>query len=228
MEAPTVQAEVEAALTKLGWRGRSILAAGRTDSGVHASGQVIAFDLEWKHDLTDLCGALNALLPEDISLLDVRMASSRFHPRFDALSRRYVYRIACQEVPDPMRVRYSWHLWPALKIAALHEIAGKFVGEHDFSGFGKPMKPGESPIRRVIRSSWSVQSDELCYEIEANAFLFRMVRRIVKAQVEVAAGRKPQELIDNFLARNIPGMFQGLAPPQGLTLVSVSYPDVSE
>ena len=95
----TVQDELEKALQKLEWKGKSVLLAGRTDTGVHASGQVAAFDLEWKHSLCDLRNALNANLPMDISVRQVESVNSGFHPRFDANWRRYRYRIylpACQ------------------------------------------------------------------------------------------------------------------------------------
>jgi tRNA pseudouridine38-40 synthase len=104
----TVQGVVEAALGALGWTGRTIYSAGRTDTGVHAAGQVIAFDLEWKHSTLDLRQALNANLPEDVAAREVREVPPDFHPRYGALSRRYQYRILCSDVRDPLRERYVW------------------------------------------------------------------------------------------------------------------------
>ena len=106
----TVQGELEKALRKLGWVGRSVLLAGRTDSGVHAVGQVASFDLDWQHADGDLLRALNANLPADVAARDVRIAPPKFHPRFDATSRRYRYRLFCQQVRDPSREKSAWRL----------------------------------------------------------------------------------------------------------------------
>ena len=101
----TVQGEVENSLRRIGWDGRTILSAGRTDSGVHAAGQVIAFDLEWKHTLDELQAALNAHLPADIAARSVQPAAGDFHPRYAARMRCYRYRIYCQPVRDPLGER---------------------------------------------------------------------------------------------------------------------------
>ncbi len=222
--ARTVQGEVEIALAGLGWHGEKILAAGRTDTGVHAAGQVIAFDLDWMHPADELLRALNATLPEDVAARQVDRCPLDFHPRYDAQSRRYGYRLLQQPIRDPLRERYAWRVWPPLDLAHLNFLAGKLVGEHDFSGFGSPLKPGSSPVRKALRADWKLDGQDLFFEIEANAFLFRMVRRIVMAQVEVAAGRLSENDVDGYLSRRKPGMVQGLAPARGLTLLSVGYP----
>jgi len=221
----TVQGEVEKALRSLGWDDKSLLAAGRTDTGVHASGQVIAFDLTWQHGADDLCGALNALLPASIAIQAVQVSYAGFHPRYDALYRRYVYTILSRPFRDPLQERYAWRIWPELDAARLNELAGSFVGEHDFGRFGSPHKPGGSTVRRLTRSQWLQAGDRLVYEVEGNAFLYRMVRRIVKAQVEVAAGRKEEEIIERLLSEPASEMFQGLAPPHGLNLAEVRFPE---
>ena len=97
----SVQGVVETALRKLGWQGNSILAAGRTDTGVHATGQVIAFELEWSHPVQDLQAALNSHLPSDVVARHIRQVCPSFHPRYDASWRRYIYRIYCQPVREP-------------------------------------------------------------------------------------------------------------------------------
>ncbi|HZW05020.1 MAG TPA: tRNA pseudouridine synthase A, partial [Anaerolineaceae bacterium] len=97
----TVQSEIETALRRLGWQGRSILSAGRTDTGVHAAGQVIAFDLDWTHSPETLGRAMNAFLPSDVAVKAVRATAPDFHPRFDAVARCYHYRIYCQPARDP-------------------------------------------------------------------------------------------------------------------------------
>src|SRR5690606_11536569 len=106
----TVQGELENALRKLGWAGRSILLSGRTDTGVHATGQVAACDLDWAHADDELVRALNAKLPNDISVWDAKIARDDFHPRFGATSRVYSYRLFCDDVRNPIRERFAWRI----------------------------------------------------------------------------------------------------------------------
>src|SRR5512146_243567 len=104
----TVQLVLENALRKIGWKGKSILLAGRTDTGTHASGQVAAFDLEWRHPVHKLQDALNASLPSDMAVWETNIAPAHFHPRYDAVSRRYRYRLFCSGQRDPLRERFAW------------------------------------------------------------------------------------------------------------------------
>lgn len=219
--ARTVQGDVESALRGIGWRARTIYAAGRTDSGVHAAGQVIAFDLEWQHGLADLQNALNAHLPPDVAVRAVEEAAAEFHPRYAAASRRYAYRIFFDPVRDPLRERYAWRLWPAPDSGLLPRLAVQLVGTHDFAAFGTPPKTGGSTQRTVIDAGWAFPQGEAVFTIEANAFLFRMVRRIVQAQIETAQGRLSEADFAGYLSGG--EMVQGLAPAQGLTLESVRF-----
>jgi tRNA pseudouridine38-40 synthase len=223
----TVQGNVEAALRKIGWQGRSIRAAGRTDSGVHASGQVIAFDLDWNHTLQDLRSAVNAYLPTQIAIREVLEAEQDFHPRFDALSRRYRYHIFCQPVRDPLRERYAWRVWPAVLLKDLRRAAEPMAGRHDFAAFGTPPHPAGTTEREVLKAAWFEQDDELVFEIEANAFLYRMVRRLVYVQVAIAQKKLAPDLVRESLRNPPDEMIQGLAPAQGLFLVEVLYPPAS-
>src|SRR5512141_2125560 len=128
----TVQGELEAALKKLGWIGRSVLMSGRTDTGVHAIGQVVAFDLDWSHSDDELVRALNAILPNDMAVQKACTVNAHFHPRFDAASRSYRYRLFCQPVRDPIRERFAWRIISDFNSDALAETAGLFLGTHDF------------------------------------------------------------------------------------------------
>jgi len=141
----TVQGELERALCKLGWTGRSILMAGRTDTGVHATGQVAALDLDWSHSDEELVRALNASLPADMAVHQARMVHAKFHPRFDASSRRYRYKSFCQPLRHPLRERFAWRIWPAISGEALAATARLFLGTHDFSAFGSRPLPGAGP-----------------------------------------------------------------------------------
>ncbi len=224
----TVQRELERALTKLGWQGKSALLAGRTDTGVHASGQVAAFDLEWDHPFEELVAALNGNLPEDMAVSAAKIVPDDFHPRFDATSRRYRYRIFCQPVRDPLRERYAWRVWPALNEQTLQSVARLFLGRHDFAAFGSPPKPGSSTVRTVMKMGWQSQDDEWTFEVQADAFLYRMVRKLVHVQVAVGQGKVPAQAVSDALAGQLRGIPGGLAPPNGLTLIEVTYPIVTD
>jgi tRNA pseudouridine38-40 synthase len=221
--ARTVQSELEKALRRIGWTGRSVLLAGRTDTGVHASGQVAAFDLDWGHGLDDLRKALNVNLPPDMAVRSVDVAGADFHPRFDAASRRYRYRLFCASERDPLRERYAWRVWPS--VADLRPLAELWPGTHDFAAFGSPPRAGGSTVRTVHAAAWKKTGDEWTFEINADAFLYRMVRRLVFVQVAVGQGRLSFEEVEQSLAGRRK-LLAGLAPPNGLTLVEVRYGDL--
>lgn len=220
----TVQGVVEAALQRLGWQGESVLYAGRTDTGVHASGQVVAFALDWSHTNEALLQALNANLPVDAAVLAVEKAMPDFHPRFAALSRQYQYRIYCSSARNPLSDRYSWRVWPAVDEQRLHEAARLLPGTHDFAAFGSPPRAGGSTVRTVNYAVWQPQAQGLLFEISANAFLYHMVRRLVYWQVLVGQNRLDLEQLALAVNAAQP-QSPGLAPPQGLTLVGVQYPE---
>jgi tRNA pseudouridine38-40 synthase len=224
LNSRTVQSELEKTLVKLNWNGNSALLAGRTDTGVHAIGQVAAFDLDWKHSLEDLGNALNAALPLDMAVSQVCVVADDFHPRFDATSRRYRYRLFCQPGRVPLRERFAWRVWPV--VTDLHALAEIWPGMHDFAAFGTPPRPGGSTVRTVLDAKWQLVDDEWQFDIRANAFLYHMVRRIVHAQVAVGQGMITIENLVRALERQTV-LPSSLAPAHGLTLVEVSY-DVLE
>jgi tRNA pseudouridine38-40 synthase len=239
-KARSVQGVVETALQKLGWQGNSILAAGRTDTGVHATGQVIAFDLDWKHDLQELQTALNCYLPSDVVAREVRRVCLSFHPRYDASWRRYLYRIYCQPVRDPLLEPYAWRVWPEVELTALQEAARPLIGTHDFGAFGTPPQPGGHTIRVVLQAGWKAEQPYLVFEFTAQAFLYHMVRRAVFMQVAIAQGKLRLDELDQVLQsgkdlaiRAGQGIYpperlvHGLAPAQGLILAEVNYPPES-
>jgi len=222
--ALTVQGVVEGALRQLGWGRTSILAAGRTDSGVHAWGQVIAFDLDWPHSPQALQAALNAHLPPEIVARSVRRVHERFHPRYDAVRRRYWYRLYLQETRNPFLERFAWRVWPPVRRESLQQAADCLVGTHDFAAFGTSPRQGGSTVRTVFQAKWEEKDDELIFEIVANAFLYRMVRRLVYVQVEIGRGQVQLETLLHYLEEPPPVPLQGLAPAHGLTLMEVEYP----
>jgi tRNA pseudouridine38-40 synthase len=225
----TVQGELEKALQKLGWAGRSVIMSGRTDTGVHATGQVASVDLDWSHTDDQLIRALNSVLPTDMAVKSAEVVAENFHPRFDAIARLYRYRLFCQPLRDPIRERFDWRVWPAVTARMLVETTKLFLGTHDFSAFGSPTTPRGTTVRTVMKAEWQqIGEDEWHFEVQADAFLYRMVRRLVFVQVAVAQGKISVEAIANSLAKPLPagtrsGLPSGLAPAHGLTLVEVKY-----
>jgi len=233
----TVQGELEKALQDLGWTGRSVIMSGRTDTGVHASGQVASVDLDWSHADDQLVRALNSTLPAEVAVRSAEVVDDNFHPRFDATARLYRYRLFCQSLRDPIRERFDWRIWPAVKADVLAKVVRLFLGTHDFSAFGSPTTPKGTTVRTVMKAEWQqVSEDGWHFEIQADAFLYRMVRRLVFVQVAVAQGKTSVEAVAHSLAKQPPAgtrsgcrhgatatLPSGLAPAHGLTLVEVKY-----
>ena len=219
----TVQGELENALRQLGWSEKSVIMAGRTDTGVHATGQVAAFDFEWVHAAEKLLKALNSKLSPDLAVTSLHSASAEFHPRFDAISRMYCYRLFCEPIRDPLRERYAWRIWPSLDGNALKQNAGIFLGTHDFAAFGSPTTPKGTTVRTVTKNEWRQMPDgEWQFEVQADAFLYRMVRRLVFVQVALAQGKTSVEKVQHALHEQ-GKLLSGLAPSHGLTLTKVNY-----
>ncbi|PKO11438.1 MAG: tRNA pseudouridine(38-40) synthase TruA [Chloroflexi bacterium HGW-Chloroflexi-2] len=221
-ETRTVQLEIENALRVIGWVGQSITAAGRTDTGVHASGQVIAFDFEWKHSEETLKNALNANLPEDVAVHAVKVANEVFHPRFEAISRCYHYRIYCQPTRNPLRDRYAWRVWPSVSLQDLQLAAKELIGTHNFAAFGLPPKKGGNTIRTIYEADWSSYQEDFLFRVKANAFLYHMVRKIVFLQVKIAQGVWTVDQLREGIYHQV-DQLPGLAIPNGLELVQVQY-----
>lgn len=224
----TVQGVVEEALALLGWHDRTVLYAGRTDSGVHASGQVLAFDLEWSHSCEALQRAINVHLPQDVSVTAVATADKDFHPRYQAVARQYHYSLFCQAWRDPLREYFSWRIWPDVQAELLIQCAACLPGAHDFAAFGSPLKPGGTTVRTVYRADW-VQEEHggWSFRIAANAFLYRMVRRLVFLQVLVGQQRLSLSQFAEALQNPQP-LTPGLAKPNGLVLEKVFYPSKAD
>ncbi len=220
--APTVQGTLEAALVQVAQDTITIVAAGRTDAGVHAVGQVIAFDTDWRHGLGDLQRAMNAVLPADVAALEVERVAPDFHPRYDARSRRYRYTLHNASVRRPLGRRYSLHVATLLDVAAMQHAAQTLVGEHDFATFGQPPQ-GLVTVRRVLLAEWGGEPPHLTFDIEANAFLYRMVRSIVGTLLQVGRGKMSVEEFVAVLAARERGQSGPTASPHGLCLMEVKY-----
>lgn len=219
----TIQQALETALRALGWQGTSILAAGRTDAGVHAAGQVVAFDLVWRHGESSLRSALNANLPPEIAVQEAQEARPDFHPRYDALARHYQYRIIIAPVRDPLAERFAWRIWPAPDLGLLEAAAALLEGEHDFAAFGSPPLQGGPTRRRILRCGWQRAANLFTFDIVGNAFLYRMVRRLVAFQVAIGLGKQSLKNLEQNLLNPGDTSAAGAAPASGLCLMAVSY-----
>ncbi len=226
----TIQGEVEAAIAQVTGQQVTVVGAGRTDTGVHAEGQVIAFDVEWRRDDETLLKALNATLPDDIALQDIRQHEG-FHPRFDAVARIYRYTLVQTQQRQPLMRHRAWHIFGEMDVAAVWQACALLVGVHDFAAFGHAPQ-GDNTVREVLRSEWVTQAASYgkchIYRIEANAFLQHMVRRVVGVLVEVGRGRLSLDHFQRALRSGVMVNGVTLAPPHGLVLESVRYPDDEE
>lgn len=218
----TVQAEIERAVKAVTGLETRVIGAGRTDRGVHAEGQVIAFEVEWNHDLADLQRALNAVLAADVAVLELGVATEGFHPRFDARSRTYRYTLLNQTWRRPRARQMAWHVAQPLDLARMAEASRCLVGRHDFGTFGRPQR-GENTVRTVFREEWQEQRPFLMFEIEADAYLNRMVRSIVGTLVLVGWGQMSTQEFDGMLQAKDRSQVRQVAPAHGLCLVRVDY-----
>jgi tRNA pseudouridine38-40 synthase len=218
---PSIQGTLESAVSKIGQTG-PVLGAGRTDAGVHASGQVISFDVNWRHGLDDLQRALNAVLPDSIAVLELEHAVETFHPRYDAVSRAYRYSLYTARVRNPLLMRYALYVPQALDVEAMRRALAHTIGEHDFAAFGQPTV-GESTTRRMLRTDVIAAGSQIAIELEANGFLYRMVRRIVGTLIPIGRGERSDEEFAAILQAADPKRAGPAVPPNGLCLTHVNY-----
>jgi tRNA pseudouridine38-40 synthase len=220
---PTIQGTLEETLGRLTGTSPRLRYAGRTDTGVHALGQVIAADLSWQHSLADLERACNALLPPAIAVRHVELVESQgFHPRFSARSRIYRYTVWVAPWRSPLHQRYAHHEPRPLDLSVMNAAAATLVGAHDFATFGQPTQ-GDSTVRKVHRATWRADDLRLYFEVEGNAFLRRMVRTMVGTLLEVGRGERPVASVAEMLAMRDRSLAAAPAPACGLCLVAVKY-----
>jgi len=218
----TVQGALEDALATIIQQNVRAIGAGRTDSGVHALGQVVAFRTRWRHSLSDLHRAWNAVLPGDVVVWSLSEADEEFHPRFDAKSRRYRYTIWNHPVRNPLLRRTTLWILQTLDVGQMVEASSLLVGKHDFGTFGSPPQ-GNNTVRRVFRAFWTQEDNRLYLNIEANAFLYRMVRSIVGTLLQVGMGELSVAQFKCLFAAADRGLAGPTAPANGLCLMAVHY-----
>lgn len=223
----TVQGVIENAIERITGARPRVLASGRTDAGVHALGQVVAFRTESTLTTETMVKALNAVLPEDVVVLAADEVPPTFHPIRDARCKRYRYVIDDGPVRPVLFRHFVWHYPRRLDVERMQQAAAKLVGKHDFAAFEASGAKRKTTVRSVSeltvgRACPSVPSFIL-FEIEADGFLYNMVRNIVGSLVEIGRGARPPEWIEDVLLSRDRRHAGPTAPPRGLFLVSVTY-----
>ena len=214
---PTIESALRAALAETFSSVESLAVAGRTDTGVHALGQIVSVDVEGGPPPERSAAALNPRLPDEITVVAATVAPDGFHARHSARSRSYRYRLFTRATPSPFELRRSWWLPRPLDEDALAAAAAALAGEHDFRAFTPAQTQHEVFVRVVERAAWIRRGDHLDFEITADSYLRHMVRSLVGSMVEAPAAIPA--LLDGS-DRSEAGM---TAPPWGLYLVSVAY-----
>ncbi|MCE5313229.1 MAG: tRNA pseudouridine(38-40) synthase TruA [Nitrospiraceae bacterium] len=234
--AVTLQALIEEKISKITGRQVNLVAAGRTDAGVHALGQVASFKTESTHDPLTIRNALNALLPPDIRIMNAAYADAEFHPRFDALEKSYIYIIATDRVVSPFVHRYAWRLPYDLDVDAMRAASLNLTGRHDFSAFRGAGCGAKTTVRNMISltieetnaigfMTGSISGRFIILRLKADAFLRHMVRNITGTLVEAGRGKLQPDDIKKILESLDRKKAGPTAPACGLFMEQVWYKD---
>jgi len=221
--APTVQSDLERALKVATRRETRVAAAGRTDAGVHAAGQVAVFDVAADIDLHRLRASLNGITGPAVTVVSLETVPAWFDPRRDAVARSYRYTVVHGRPRSPLLDTRSWHVPSRLDAAALQELAAMVVGRHDFSAFRAADCEAKTTHRSVRYSAWTSSAGVLVYDITAQAFLKNMVRILVGTMVETVLGKRSIEDFAQLLEGGDRRRAGRTAPAKGLLLVGVEY-----
>ena len=229
-EQVTVQGVLNAAINKLEADCEGVTGAGRTDTGVHATGQVAHVDLQQNWTPFRLNEALNYhLKPHPVAVLDVALAPDGFHARFDARERRYLFRLISRRAPLTFDAGQMWRINRPLDLAAMQEGAAHLLGRHDFTTFRSSVCQADSPVRTLDRLDVSAiarpDGIEYRFDVRARSFLHNQVRSFVGTLERVGAGAWTPDQVAEVLAARDRTLCGPVCPPQGLYLAHVGYPD---
>lgn len=217
----TVEGEIESAFSRILQSPVDIIGQGRTDAGVHASGQTAHLDLPEGVDIYKLIHGVNGLVGEDIFIKHIESVSEEFHARFDALTRKYHYTVL--DFPSPLMIHQGWYSGKTIKLSMLNACADLILGEHDFDGFSKFNEDNFTTICNVYNAKWVNEPNHVYFEIEANRFLRNMVRRLVGTMMEVSRGKISLKQFGEILANKVEAPSAVTAPAKGLNLKEVFY-----
>lgn len=222
----SVQEALEEAILAVTSRHATVHGAGRTDTGVHALGQVAHAHVDTRLEDERLLFALNAHLPESVVLRRLETCREDFHARFQAVSKRYLYRTELSRFPSPFgHARTHWIPY-ALDLAAMRAAAGLLLGRHDFRAFSSTGSPRASTVREVQRIHFLARRDCVAFVIQADGFLYNMVRAIAGTLLDVGRGRLPADVVRAALESGERKIAGPTAPAGGLYLLSVQYPEL--
>jgi tRNA pseudouridine38-40 synthase len=223
---PSIQAEVERSLSRLHARPVRVVAAGRTDAGVHARGQVASFPEARPLPLSAYVKGMNALLPEDVAVREAAVMPDGFDARRDARGKRYRYRVENLATRAPLGRLQAWQVFRPLDVAAMRAAAAPLLGRHDFSSFQASDCVADHAVRELRRLDVEGEAGGTIEVVaEATAFLKHMVRNLVGTLVEVGLGARDAATIPGLLAAQDRTLAGRTAPPQGLVLEQVFYED---
>ncbi|MCY4343499.1 MAG: tRNA pseudouridine(38-40) synthase TruA [Gammaproteobacteria bacterium] len=220
---PSVQSELEAALSQVADRPVRTVGAGRTDAGVHATGQVASFQTDSVRPVRAWRDGVNALTSAGVKVRWAREVDAEFNARFSAIARRYLYLYRVDAGRSPLTDPFTWRS-PPLEAPVMHRAAQALLGEQDFTSFRAASCQSKSPCREVRRIEVRCVADLVVLDIEANAFVLRMVRNVAGALAQVGRGERPDSWIAECLQAKDRALIGRTAPPQGLFLVEVTYP----
>ena len=218
---PSIQGELEACIEKLTGEPVRCAFAGRTDAGVHAFGQVAAFDTSSRLETDEFVRGLNHFLAHDVAVRAATVTGPEFDPRRDAISRTYRYEVDVRPVRSPLRRNRAWHVGRDLDVASMAGAASRLVGEHDFAAFAGPYDG--STVRTLQRCDVSARCETVRITMKARSFLPHQVRRTVGPLVELGLGRLSAEALEGWLAEAAPSSAGPAAPACGLYLVHIEY-----
>ena len=224
IDTRTVQGAIETALAKIHKTPVTLTGSGRTDTGVHAAGQVANFYTTIQSiDPARFVPALNSLLPRDIRILDARQTRDDFHARFDARLRTYRYYCITRQNAAPWELRYAWHLRRHPDIERLNDYARLLIGEMDCTTFAIPTDKSKTRSRYIAGARFFIENDRLIFEISANAFLWRMVRSVTGTLLRCEETSASTATFRHIIAAKTHALAGPTAPPQGLFLWKIDY-----
>lgn len=220
---PTIQGELEKVLSGLVKTPVTIYGAGRTDSGVHALGQVINFRSECSIPIEKVCIAMNSRLPVDISAVDAEEMDMDFHSRYSAKKRVYRYEILNTKLRSAISCRFAWHVGRPLNDNLMSEAAESLLGIHDFLGLCRGIQETQTTVRLIDRVEVCRAGDSVSVEVSASGFLRSMMRVIVGTLVDIGLEQKPVDTLKKIVNHPVKGEASATAPPHGLCLLRVEY-----